>query len=121
MPRQPPVLLRLKLLRGGAGIKTDSVGSVTSVGGGAAQREGVVQVHDRVVGDAFTIPTTPCEISVLRQDDDLAEALISHGMLTTTRAATPCFQQLKIPIRRDDTSGLGLVMSGLQVQELCGR
>jgi hypothetical protein len=114
----PPVLLRLKLLRP-AGIQTDEHGVVTSLGDGGAKSEGLLQPNDRIVGYAGVFDESPCEVSILRHDSDLTEALHAHGMLPSD-GDSPCFQLLKVPVRRN-TDGLGLVMAGLQVQDVTGR
>ena len=123
------VLLRITLNRGcdGVSIGSDRIVTAVSRDGGAA-RDGLIQLGDLIFEDQ-SLPSSRCEISLLRHDQALVTVLHDHQMLlpraqTDAEGSTPCFRLLKHPLNcahSDDGCNFGLETAGQRVCGLSGR
>lgn len=104
------VCLRLKLVRGGAGVVLDADGRVSELTD-RAENDGL-KLGDHI-WDPAQLTCARCEISILRRDHELARTLREHGK---AEHALPCFRLLKLLTKVQD--GLGVHWSGSRVQKV---
>ena len=113
------VLLRLRLLRGGDGVQLDQAGTVTATGRGA---EDGLTLGDRILSELPLPLGSICDVSIIRDDSELARALCEHGLVAQESCGTRCFRALKLPVRCAlDNGSIGLTMTGLRVDALADR
>jgi hypothetical protein len=108
------VSLRLKLLSGSTGAQLNASGIVTSITGQA-----MLEMGDCVIDHTTALlPTSKCEVTLLRQDSGLANAAVEHGF--GSDSTIPCFRMIRIPLR-SMVEGYEIIVDGLRVQQLQGQ
>lgn len=122
------VALRVKLPRGlddtnlePPSTSTSTEGEVVVIGlCGRAAKDALLQVGDRIQMDATQLKQLrdqrKCEVTLVRDDATLMNALRSHGMLDKRNGdAVPCFLLLKLPLRHEAERSDDLETDGLRV------
>ena len=112
------VALRVKLLRGSEGAELDDGGNITAVSGRAAT-EKLLEVGDCILDHTALHPSSKCEVTLLRYDEDLATAVQGHGQ-GNSNDHIPCYRMMKVPLR-SVVEGYEIVVNGLRVKELQGQ
>ena len=112
------VALRVKLLRGSEGAELDDGGNITAVSGRAAT-EKLLEVGDCILDHTALHPSSKCEVTLLRYDEDLATAVQGHGQ-GNYNDHIPCYRMIKVPLR-SVVEGYEIVVNGLRVKELQGQ
>ena len=123
--------LRVKLLRGFDGIDLATMGAplISSLTGRAAS-DGLLKIGDCAHlsnSELEQLQAKRCEVTFLRQDAALVDALVEHGALekpSESEKHIRCFRVLKAPVRCEEDGGesgrVGIETSGLRVAAVSG-